>query len=254
MAHLAANADDYAATRQNIFFPGVVPSLDGQCVSLEKAFLQDMSDVPNPQAARGDARYCGKTLVAQGHAVEVPYAQRKRGDIICYEYGEYGHIAVQLSGGRVFEQNVNMGGVARKLVDGAYVYASRIGSENEAWRHDAHIYRLKTYNEGNDMNIDQARYEAQRIGLLGHMSEAEITPEWVEYHAKNMVADPNYAAALEKQLYEGAKWQNDVWKAVNFDKEVQKAYEKGLAEGGNGNSVAPGTYVKVDKANVIEVK
>ncbi len=150
MAQVAINADVYAATRQNIFFPGVVPSLDGQCVSLVKWFMAEMSSVPNPQAARGDARYVGKTLVAQGHAVEVPYSQRRRGDIICYEYGTYGHIAVQLSGGRVFEQNVNMGGVQSKIVDGARVYASRIGSEAEAWRHDAHVYRLKSYNEKGD--------------------------------------------------------------------------------------------------------
>lgn len=157
MTQVALNADLYAAPRQNIFFKGVVPSLDGQCVSLVKWFMQEMSGVPNPQAARGDARYVGKRLVAEGHAVEKPFAERKRGDIICYEYGVYGHIGVQLSGGRVFEQNINMGGVASKIVDGSRVYASRIGSENESWRagKNAHVYRLKTYKEGNDMVIDR---------------------------------------------------------------------------------------------------
>lgn len=158
---VAVNADEYAAPRQNWFFPGVTPDLDGQCVSLVKWFMQDMSKVPNPQAARGDARYVGKTLVSQGHAIEVPYSERRRGDIICYEYGTYGHIAVQLSGSRVFEQNINIGGVSSKVVAGARVYASRIGSETESWRHDAHIYRLKTYTEGSNMpsiiNNEQAR-------------------------------------------------------------------------------------------------
>lgn len=148
MAHVDPNADVYAVKRQNIFFSGVVPSLDGQCVSLVKWFMQEMSDVPNPQAARGHARSVGKTLVAQGHAVEVTYGQRKRGDVICYEFGEYGHTAIQLSGGRVFEQNVNWPGVASKIVAGARVYASRIGSESEPWRQSVHIYRLKTYFEG----------------------------------------------------------------------------------------------------------
>lgn len=147
---VALNADDYANPRLNQFFPGVVPSLDGQCVSLVKWFLQEMTSVPNPQAARGDARYVGKNLVAQGHAVEVPYSQRRRGDIICYEYGVYGHIGIVLSGDRTFEQNVNWAGVASKIVDGARVYASRIGSLGESWRHDQHIYRLNTYRE-NDM-------------------------------------------------------------------------------------------------------
>lgn len=145
---VAANADDWASPRVGWFFPGVIPALDGQCVSLTKYFLQDMTEVPNPQAGRGDARLVGKTLVAQGHAIEVPYNQRRRGDIICYEYGMFGHIGVQLSGGRIFEQNINMPGAARKLVDGAWVYSARIGSETESWRNSAHVYRIKTYTEG----------------------------------------------------------------------------------------------------------
>lgn len=151
---VAANADDYTNGRMNIFFPGVIPSLDGQCVSLVKWFMAEMSKVPNPQAARGDARYVGKTLVNQGHAVEVPWADRKRGDIVCYEYGTYGHIGVLLSGNRTFEENVNWSEVASKIVDGARVYASRIGSMAESWRHDMHIYRLNTYSEGEDMIQD----------------------------------------------------------------------------------------------------
>lgn len=144
---VAANADLYASKRLNIFFKGVVPSLDGQCVSLVKWFMQEMSSVPNPQAARGDARYVGKRLVAEGHAVEVPYSQRRRGDLITYEYGTYGHIGVVLSGNRTFEENVNWPGVSSKIIDGSRVYASRIGSLSESWRHDQHIYRLKSYKE-----------------------------------------------------------------------------------------------------------
>lgn len=163
---VAANADDYAAPRQNVFFPGVVPSLDGQCVSLVKAFLQDMTSVPNPQSARGDARYMGHTLVNQGHATEVPYAERKRGDIIGYEYGVYGHIGVVLSGNRTFEENVNWPGVASKIVDGDRVYASRIGSLGEGWRHDQHIYRIKSYSEGGNM---EPFNEGDRVNLNVHL-------------------------------------------------------------------------------------
>lgn len=144
---VAANADDYATPRQNVFFSGVIPSLDGQCVSLVKWFLEEMTSVPNPQAPRGDARYVGHTLVNQGHAVEVAWADRKRGDIVTYEYGVYGHIGVVLSGNRTFEENVNWPGVASKIVDGAWVYASRIGSLAESWRHDMHVYRINSYKE-----------------------------------------------------------------------------------------------------------
>jgi hypothetical protein len=153
---VASNADEYVVGRINIFFPANnnTPNdgnLTGQCVTLLKWFFAEMCDnFPSPFAARGDARYVGQTLVAQGLAVEVPYSERRRGDVICYEFGQYGHIASQLSGGRVFEENVNWSGVARRLVDGAYVYASRIGNENESWRADKnpHVYRLKGYNEG----------------------------------------------------------------------------------------------------------
>lgn len=149
------NADDYAAARQNIWFTAhnqtpADGNLTGQCVTLEKWFLNDMSSVPAPFSARGHGKDVGRTLVNQGHAVEVPFAKRRRGDIICYEFGTYGHVAIQLSGGRVFESNVNWTGVQSKVIDGERVYASRIGSENEAWRvgKNPHVYRLKTYIEG----------------------------------------------------------------------------------------------------------
>lgn len=182
MAQVALNADLYAAPRQNKFFKTVYANLEGQCVTLVKCFMQDMSSVPNPHAARGDARYVGKALVAQGHATEVPYSQRKRGDLVVYEYGTYGHIGVQLSGGRIFEQNVNMGGVASKIVDGQRVYASRIGSENEAWRanKNPHIYRLKTYKEGVDgmgkMNRTDSIWLNRLVWYMGgdHPTEKEI--------------------------------------------------------------------------------
>lgn len=156
MSRVAPNAEVYAASRIGIFFPAhnstsADGNLTGQCVTLNKWFLAEMTTVPSPFAARGDARYVGRNLVAQGHAVEVPYEQRRRGDFAVFEYGQYGHIGVLLDANRIFEQNVNVGGVARRFVDGAYVYASRVGSLNESWRPvRANIYRIKSYNEGGD--------------------------------------------------------------------------------------------------------
>lgn len=153
MARVNANADDYAAKRVGIFFPAnnqtsADGNLTGQCVTLNKWFLAEMTDVPSPFAARGDARYVGDTLVNQGHAVEVPYEQRRRGDFLVWKYGTYGHIGVLLSGDRVFEQNVNAGGAARRWVDGAWVYAARIGGLGESWRPvRPNIYRIKSYKE-----------------------------------------------------------------------------------------------------------
>lgn len=152
MAQVASDATAWAKPRVGWFFPGVVPSLDGQCVSLAKWFMQDMSDVPNPQAARGDARYVGQTLVSQGHAVEVPEADRRRGDIVCWEYGVYGHIEVYLGGDQVFGQNVNIPGTTSKVVDGSKVYSAIIYPLYTSWRPvKPKFYRLKTYKEGNSM-------------------------------------------------------------------------------------------------------
>lgn len=153
MPQIAVDADAYAATRVGIFFPAhnqtpADGNLTGQCVTLIKWFLAEMTNVPAPFSARGDARYVGDTLVRQGHAVEVPYEQRRRGDIAVYKYGTYGHINLILSNDRVLEQNVNAGGAARKFVDGAYVYASRIGSLGESWRPvRPNIYRVNSYVE-----------------------------------------------------------------------------------------------------------
>lgn len=154
---VANNADDYAIPRVGIFFPANDQTsedgnLTGQCVTLIKWFLAEMTSVPYPFNARGDARYVGKRLVAQGHAVEVPFNERRRGDIITMEYGIYGHIYIQMSGGRVFEENVNIPGVAgRVLADGTKVFAARIGYDSEAWRHDVHAYRVNSYKEGGTM-------------------------------------------------------------------------------------------------------
>lgn len=233
MAQVAANADLYAIPRQNIFFPGVVPSLDGQCVSLIKWFMGEMTAVPNPQAARGDARYVGKTLVAQGHAVEVPYAQRKRGDIICYENGIYGHIAVQLSGGRVFEQNVNMGGVASKIVDGSRVYASRIGSEAETWRKDQHVYRIKSYNEGGiDMEIGYDTANQIHQDLTGG--------DWGRASWEVNSKGKNFAETYS--LVQNSQARKDYL-----------IYIQSLKDKPAGNAPV-GTYLRIDDANIVKVK
>lgn len=165
MPRIADNAEAYASTRLSIFFPAhnqtpADGNLTGQCVTLNKWFLAEMTDVPSPFAARGDARYVGANLVAQGHAVKVPYNERRRGDFAVFEYGQWGHIGVLLDADRIFEQNVNVG-VARRFVDGAYVYASRVGRLSESWRPvQATIYRIKSYNEkgADEMIPDQDNY------------------------------------------------------------------------------------------------
>lgn len=267
MAQVANNADDYAAARQNIFFSGITPDLDGQCVSLVKWFMQEMSDVPNPQAARGDARYVGKTLVSQGLAVEVAYADRRRGDIVCLEYGVYGHIYVQLSGGRVFEENVKWPGVASKIVDGATVYASRIGSDTEAWRHDMHVYRLLSYNEKGNNTMTPASQtpvdetavrQAYDIGLLRDPTPQEIKAR-VDAGNKLQDMQSSIMASAEHKLVISDRNLGVKIRTLLGDSSVTPdTLEAALKAKYGGSAPAPslpaGTYIKVDPASVVTVK
>jgi hypothetical protein len=243
MAQVAPNADDYAATRQNIFFTAnnntpADGNLTGQCVTLEKWFSTEMANVPDPFSARGHARYVGQTLVNQGHAVEVPASDRRRGDIVCYIYGEYGHIGIQLSGGRVFEQNVNLGGVKSKVVDGETVYASRIGSENEAWRQgkNPHYYRLKTYKEGNnnmptDAQIQDWISKEHYIGFGTPATDA-VFKDW--------------GAVLKNNFVDGS-----LSILAGIDSSPAALKNKPTPPSGN---IGKGTYLKVDPENVITIK
>lgn len=225
MPRIAATADQYAATRVGIFFPAhnqtpADGNLTGQCVTLNKWFLAEMTDVPAPFSARGDARYVGDTLVNQGHAVEVPFDQRKPGDFVVYKYGTYGHIGVLLSGDRLFEQNVNVAGVSRRLVDGAYVYSARIGSLNESWRSvRPNIYRIKNYTEG-DMPIPNAdnyyaRYRKAMRYIRGRdMDRSEFNANFVGNSDLRMLEAMLDSPEADAQL-DYANWgrtaKNDKW-------------------------------------------
>lgn len=148
------NADDYAAKRLGIFFPGSSNGtmndgdLTGQCVSLAKWFGAEMCELPNPGAGRGHAKDFGNTLVNQGLAYEVAADQRAQGDIVVWQQdgGGYGHIGVLLSGDRVFEQNVALPGSSTRVIAGNTVYSSRIDPLYVNWRRGApRFYRMRNY-------------------------------------------------------------------------------------------------------------
>lgn len=228
------NADDYANARIGIYFPGVTPYYDGQCVSLVKWFLGEMAGVKDWNAARGNAKDMGRTLVNQGLAYEVPYAQRRRGDVIAYEYGTYGHIAIQLSGGRIFEENVNMPGTSKKWVVDDWVYTSRIGSENEAWRagKNPHVYRLKGYAEPGqpqgevDMIPDQDNYYwryGQKLALFVRgrfLSRAEFS----KYIAGNNGTRAVEILSDDPEADRAQHWQ-EVGKVAVTDNWEQQIYD-----------------------------
>lgn len=94
--------------------------------------------------------------------------------------------------------------------------------------------------KGLSMNDKQANDLALAIGLALMFSEAEINSQWhynVSARARNIKADPYaYPAALllDKEVgYNSPHFQQLLWKAVHFDEEVNKAYERGKAENGS---------------------
>lgn len=183
---IAISADEYAAPRLNIFFTAnnQTPddgNLTGQCVTLVKWFMAEMSEVPNPFSARGHARYLGAKLVSQGLADLIPAGQQIRGDVVCYEYGTYGHTGIMLSGNRLFQQNVNTAGAQRKVLeDGTVVYSSTVVPLYKLLGGVApKFYRLKTYKEGSmDSKVDRGGLE---IIWRGFLDRAPMDSEYKEY-------------------------------------------------------------------------
>ena len=179
---VAANADDYTNGRVGIFFPAnnstsADGNLTGQCVTLDKWFFAEMCDgFPSPFAARGDARYVGINLVAQGLATEIPAGQQQRGDVVCYEYGQYGHTGILLSGNRLFQENANVAGATRKVLsDGTVVYSSTIVTLYPSLGGVApKFYRLKNYSEGGSMANPN---NGDVVNILGQLWGRAPNPE-----------------------------------------------------------------------------
>lgn len=207
---------------------------NGQCVSLIKALLEFLG-APEPYKARGDAKDCGNTLLREGIAQNGPgwlnVCVNK--DMGLIGGVRYGHIWLDLANEANFEQNGAKALLTTKNT-------RPIGQAQQIINLDQYV------KEGKGMNLEQARYLVQRIGLLAHMSEAEINnKDWVEYHAKNIVANIDYAAALAKQLYEGKHWQDFNWKGVVYNDEIKKRdmaiddLKKQVEAGGNDKLYEP---------------
>lgn len=156
------NADDYANARISIYFPGFPNSLTGQCVSLVKWYIGEMCGVADWQAARGNAKDYGDTLVNQGLARVVTVSDRKRGDIVVWKQdgGGYGHIGVLCSGDSIFEENVGLKGAPSAVYDGNTVHPSRLDALGASWRVGSPIfYRPTGYSEVITATADQVRQD-----------------------------------------------------------------------------------------------
>lgn len=264
MPRIAANADVYAASRVGIFFPAnnntpADGNLTGQCVTLEKWFSAEMADVPNPFAARGDARYVGINLVAQGLARAVPAGQQKRGDLVVYEYGQYGHIGVLLSGGRLFQQNANTAGAQRRvLADGTVVYSSTIVPVYSSLGGVApKYYRLNSYTEEEQDVIignDQGWYD--RMNRFHHqlVMNADLSDVvWQTVQGKSLSdvvlqwSDHPNADNLTHEQVVGEQAINDNWAQQIADRTSERDQaNKALAQANSDKVLLQGT---IDKLN-----
>lgn len=215
------NADDYAARRLGIFFPGSSNGtmddgdLTGQCVSLVKWFGAEMCDLPNPGAARGNAKDFGNTLVNQGLAYEVAPNQRQQGDLVVWpqDGGGYGHIGVLLSGDRVFEQNVALPGSSTRVVAGNTVYSSRIDPFHANWRRGGvRVYRMRNY-VGNRPSVsdDQIKQVYREVlereadeGGINHYRQ-QAAKGWTIDQIRNDLMNSNERRALEASKAQAAQ-------------------------------------------------
>lgn len=253
---VANNADEYAKTRLGVYFDGNPATLTGQCVSLVKWFLQEMTSVPDPQAARGHAKDYGANLVAQGHAAVVAAANRKRGDIVVWKKdgGGYGHIGVLLSNDQIFEENVGLVGVPSKHIyddKGNYVttvYASMTNPLYSSWRKgDPTFYRVNTYNEGSSA-MTKAEAEDMRNVLRVLNSEVkgwdrnkvhkgEYDKKEIEY-LMTLSTKPSLAIAKYSQQAwdEGVKYRAGI-DSLKSELEAAKKRIKELEAQGTGKFV-----------------
>lgn len=86
--------------------------------------------------------------------------------------------------------------------------------------------------KGGFMNKDQAKQLALYIRLLAGNTVAKANAA-NEDDANHIVADPNYATGLAKELYNG-EWQPFAWRAGHYDEDIKKL----KADAANGDSEA----------------
>ena len=245
------NADEYAAKRLGIFFPGSSNgtmddgNLTGQCVSLVKWFGAEMCDLPNPGAARGNAKDFGNTLVNQGLAYEVAPNQRQQGDLVVWpqDGGGYGHIGVLLSGDRVFEQNVALPGSSTRVVAGNTVYSSRIDPFHANWRRGGvRVYRMRNY-VGNRPSVsdDQIRQAYREVlereadeGGINHYRQ-QAAKGWTIDQIRNDLMNSNERRALEAskaQAAQAAAAQKDAEVTAAIRQAYRDILERDADDGG----------------------
>lgn len=165
----------------------------------------------------------------------------------------FGHVVVNVPGQGLYSSPYKSGTTHAVLSSIAEV-ERLYGAKYVGWSEDISKVRVI---EGDFMTEAEYDAYARRILTLGMFltvpgdaPDRQPTTQEVVDTINGLKSDPiAYIDYLTNTSPWGVAWN----KVKHYDGDVKKAYDKGKAEGGGGN-VPPGTYLKVNKADVIEVK
>ena len=96
--------EKWALAQKSVGNPTAEESYKGECVSLVQQYLSKVHGIPF--RARGNAKDWAN-IVIEGFNKYAPDNTLKPGDIVVYNWGKYGHMAIITADGKSLEQNKN---------------------------------------------------------------------------------------------------------------------------------------------------
>lgn len=96
--------ENWSLNQGSVGNPTAEGSYKGECVSLVQQYLDKVHGIPFK--ARGNAKDWAN-IVIEGFNKYAPDNTLKPGDIVVYNWGKYGHMAIITADGRSLEQNKN---------------------------------------------------------------------------------------------------------------------------------------------------
>lgn len=96
--------ENWALAQGSVGNPTAEGSYKGECVSLVQQYLDKVHGIPFK--ARGNAKDWAN-IVIEGFNKYAPDNTLKPGDIVVYDWGKYGHMAIITADGKSLEQNKN---------------------------------------------------------------------------------------------------------------------------------------------------
>ena len=99
--------ENWSLSQGSVGNPTAEGSYKGECVSLVQQYLDKVHGIPFK--ARGNAKDWAN-IVIEGFNKYAPDNTLKPGDIVVYDWGKYGHMAIITADGKSLEQNKNGNG------------------------------------------------------------------------------------------------------------------------------------------------